>query len=146
MKIVICGSIEITPEIKEISDELIKIGHKTEIPLTSQKIIKGELTMKEFKQEKKNNGDGSFRKIEDDLIKRYYRIIDESDAVLILNIDKNGIKNYIGGNTFLEMAFAHVLDKEIFLYNGIPQMSYTDEIIAMQPMIINQDLSKIASF
>ena len=143
MKVVICGSIEITPKIKKNSDELIGMGHKTEIPLTSQRIIKGELTMEEFKNEKKKRGDGAFRKIKDDVIKRYYHLIADADAVLILNVDKNGVENYIGGNTFLEMAFAHVLDKKIYLYNEIPEMSYTDEIIAMQPIIINQDLNRI---
>ncbi len=62
---------------------------------------------------------------------------------LAVNIDKKGIKNYIGGNTFLEMGFAHVLDKKIFLLNEIPDISYKDEIKAMQPIILNGDLSKI---
>lgn len=34
-----------------------------------------------------------------------------SDAILVLNYDKKGIKNYIGGNTLMEMGFAHVHDK-----------------------------------
>lgn len=143
MKIVICGSIDMTPKIKEVSDILVKNGHETDIPFTSQKIINGELTLEEFKNEKKKNGDGAFRKIQDDVIKRYYDLINEADAILVLNVEKNGIKNYVGGNTFLEIGFAHVLGKKIYLYNDIPDMSYTDEIMAMQPIIINQDLSKI---
>ena len=77
------------------------------------------------------------------MIKRYYKIIQNSDAVLVLNFDKNGIKNYIGGNTFLEMGFAYVLNKPIYLVNPIPDMIYTDEIKAMQPKILNGDLGKI---
>lgn len=58
-----------------------------------------------------------------------------------MNISKNGIENYIGGNTLMELGFAHVMNKKIYLLNPIPEMSYTDEIIAVQPAIINGDLS-----
>jgi nucleoside 2-deoxyribosyltransferase len=77
------------------------------------------------------------------LIRDYFGEIKNADAVLIVNIDKNGIKNYIGGNSFLEMGFAHVLDKKLYLYDDIPDLSYKDEMVAMQPIVINQDLSKI---
>ncbi|MBT4597707.1 hypothetical protein HOC76_01665, partial [bacterium] len=50
------------------------------------------------------------------------------------------IDSYIGGNTFLEMGFAHVLGKKIFLLNGIPDISYKAEIIAMQPKCLKGDL------
>lgn len=142
-KITICGSIDATYEMKKIADKLEKAGYQTDIPLTSQKIIKGELSMEEFKKEKENNGDGSFRKIQDDVIKRYYKIIKNSDAVLIVNLEKNGIKNYIGGNTFLEIGFAYVLGKNIFLLNPIPEINYKDEIMAMQPEVINGNLNRI---
>ena len=148
MKIVICGSIDFTPKIKEVADALSAQGHKVDIPLTSQRIINGELTLDDFLSEKNKNGDGAFResaqrKIKDDVIKRYYHKIAESDAILILNLEKKGIANYIGGNTFLEMGFAHVLDKPIYLYNNVPNLSYTDEITAMQPIALEGDLSKI---
>ncbi len=145
MKIVICGSILFTEDIRKISAELKSAGHQTEIPLTSQKIISGELTMDEFKKEKESNGDSSFRKIQDDVIKRYYDLIADSDCVLVINIEKNGIPGYIGGNTFLEMGFAHVLNKPIYLLNQIPDMGYRDEIVAMRPIVINNDLNKINS-
>jgi len=143
MKITICASIDFTQEIEKAAKELEKAGHEVEIPLTSQKILRGELTLEQFKQEKSNSGDGSFRKIEVDVIKRYFNIIKNTNAILILNLEKHNIKDYIGGNTFLEMGFAHVLNKPIYLMNPIPDMPYTDEIKAMQPIVIDEDLSKI---
>ena len=143
MKIVICGSIIFTPKMKEVANHLTENGYEVELPFTSQKIINGELTLEEFKREKENNGDGSLRKVKDDLIKRYYEIIKGADAVLVVNLEKNNITNYIGGNTFLEMGFAHVLNKKIYLYNDIPDLSYTDEIKAMQPTALREDLSKL---
>ena len=56
-------------------------------------------------------------------------MIQKSDAILVLNLTKNGIENYIGGNTFLEMGFAHVLEKKIFVYNKLPDVGYKDEIL-----------------
>lgn len=70
-------------------------------------------------------------------------MIKESEAILVTNYDKKGVTGYIGGNVFLEMGFAHVLDKKIFLLNEVPDVSYVDEIRAMQPMVINNDLSLI---
>lgn len=77
------------------------------------------------------------------MIKRYFQLIKESDGILVCNFEKNGIKNYIGGNTFLEMGLAYVLDKKIFLLNPIPEVNYKDEILAMEPIILNGDLEKI---
>ncbi len=82
-------------------------------------------------------------KMDHDLIRDYFEEIKTGDAVLIVNDERKGIANYIGGNSFLEMAFAHVLHKEIFLLNPIPEMGYSDELIAMQPVILNGDLSLI---
>ena len=83
-------------------------------------------------------------KVEYDLIRGYFNKIKDNDAVLIANIEKNGIVGYIGGNAFLEMGFAHVLQKKIFLLNPIPNLGYTDEITAMTPIILNGDLTKIS--
>ena len=143
MKIAICGSIESVYEIKSISEKLVEAGHETDIPLTCQRILNGELTLEDFKKEKEKNGDGSFRKIKDDVIKRYYDIIRDCDAILVVNVEKKGIAGYIGGNTFLEVGFAYVLDKKIFLFNEIPEIGYKDEILAMQPIVLDGDLTKI---
>lgn len=144
MKIVICASIDLTPKIQEIKNELERKGHTTEIPLMTKKILAGEVSLEEFLAVKSANGDGIFReRAGEDLIKRYYNLIKVADAILVVNGDKKGIKNYIGGNTFLEMGFAYTMDKKIFLLNPIPDMAYRDELEAMKPIILDNDLSKI---
>lgn len=145
MKITICGSIHFTYEIKEIADKLQAFGHATNIPFTSNRIINNEISLEDFKKEKKINGDGSFRKIKYDVIKKYFNLIKDSDAILVVNITKEGKENYIGGNTFLEIGFAHVLDKKIYLLNEIPEVGYKDEILATKPIILNNDLSLFSS-
>lgn len=82
-------------------------------------------------------------KIEHDFIREHFRKIEKSDAIFVLNYDKKGIANYIGGNTFLEMGLAFWLGKRIFLLNFIPDMSYKTEMHAMQPVVLVGDLTKI---
>ncbi len=67
-------------------------------------------------------------------------VIENSDAVLVLNFDKNGMKNYIGGATFLEMYDAFRLGKKIFLYRNVPEGMLEDEILGFEPIILNERL------
>lgn len=87
--------------------------------------------------------DNKEEKIEHDYIRKYYTKIKESDIALVINTEKKGVAGYIGGNTLIEIAFAYVHNKPIYLLNTIPEVSYRDEIEALQPTVINKDLSKI---
>ncbi len=136
MKIVICGSISLADYMMNVQEKLFKNGHEVILPKNAKKYA--EKILKE-----ETSSDSVKNKIEEDLIKNHFLEIKVADAILIINIDKRGIKNYLGGNAFLEMGFAHVLDKKIFLLNEIPDVSYKDEIEAMQPIILNGDLSRI---
>lgn len=83
-------------------------------------------------------------KLENDLIRKHYALIEGSDAVLIVNLNKGGVENYFGANSFLEIGFAHVLNKKIFLLNGIPEIAFCrEEVEAMQPTVIGGDLSRV---
>ena len=77
------------------------------------------------------------------LIKNYFDKIKKHDAILVVNEERKGIKNYIGGNTFLEIGFAYILEKKIFIYNSLPNLDLSEEIESMQPIILNQNLDLI---
>ena len=149
MKVIICGSIEFTPQMLELKEQLEALYHEVNIPYMAQKIANGEIPYEEFLQTKNaQGGDTIFRQNASvDVIKRYRNLIASSDAILVLNLDKKWIENYIGGNTLMEMWFAYGFDKKIFLYNPLPQPSerihYLDEIVATKPIVINWDVSKI---
>ncbi len=66
-----------------------------------------------------------------------------NDAVLVMNYEKNGQPNYIGGATFLEIAKAFDLEKKIYLMNPIPENIFTDELKGMRPLVIYGDLGRI---
>ena len=76
-------------------------------------------------------------------IKNSEDVMHNIDAVLVLNYEKNGVDNYIGGATFLEMYDAFRLGKKIYMLNDIPKGLLEDEIIGFKPVIIHGDLSKI---
>ncbi|MFH0845801.1 MAG: hypothetical protein V1851_00135 [Patescibacteria group bacterium] len=132
MKITICGSMDFAKEMQEIKDFLVKECNEVTAPAELHLWL-----------DDSTKPDNKWEKLELDVFKNYFKEISHTDAILVVNKNKKGIENYIGGNSLIEMAFAHILDKKIFLFNPIPQMSYTDEIEAMKPIIINRDLSLI---
>ncbi|MDD3083998.1 MAG: hypothetical protein PHP82_03175 [Candidatus ainarchaeum sp.] len=136
MKIVICGSMVFAKKMKDVKDYLIKKNFEVYLTeLIGQYIKINSIEKKEF--------EAASNKIKYDMIQKYFDEIGLADAILVVNEDKKGISNYIGGNTFLEMGFAYVLKKKIFLLNDIPKMNYADEIIAMKPIILNGNLNLI---
>lgn len=77
------------------------------------------------------------------MLKKDKENIEPQDAILVLNFEKKGIKNYIGGATFLEIYKAFELEKKIFFFNPLPKCSFTDELTAIDPIIINGNLEMI---
>ncbi len=120
----------------EYSEKLRELGHEAFLTdLHKAMVGKNESEIEEIKLHQKYNMDA---------IREFWRIMQGTDAVLVLNFDKNGIKNYVGGNTLMEIGFAHVLNQKIFMLNPIPEMPYCKtEIEAVKPIIINGDLKKI---
>jgi len=138
MKISICGSMMFYIQMREAQEVLEKFGHEVIVPMGTDDdppiesrpgITKEQLVA---------------AKIEYDFIRRHFRNIESSDAILILNYPKDGIEGYIGGNTFLEMGYAFGLNKKIFTLYAIPEMQYAAEMHAMQPVVLDGDVTKIA--
>ncbi|MCB9810954.1 MAG: hypothetical protein H6779_05055 [Candidatus Nomurabacteria bacterium] len=135
-RIIICCSISVSGDVLPIKKDLEKMGFAVEIPFGVQQYIDNGYKHISETERMQN-------KIDMDLITRYYKRIQDSDYVLIINTEKGGKENYIGGNTFLEMGFAHVLGKPMFVLNPLPEVSYRDELEAMNLKVINGDLGLI---
>lgn len=125
-----------TEKMIEARDELIKSRHDAFVTNLADPFIgKTDEEKEAIKIHQKNNLDA---------IREFWRLMQGADAVLVMNFDKHGIKNYIGGNTLMEIGFAHVLNQKIFLYNPIPEIPYyKSEIEAVRPIVVNGDLSLI---
>jgi len=141
MKITVCWSASFRGEKIEIRDQLIELWHVPLLDEWTEKIFKWEAP--ELKKQVKQESSEVKKKF--DFIKMYYDFIVESDAILICNFSKKSIKNYIWSNTFLEIGYAHVCWKKIFLLNPIPEKQeyILDELKAMDPIVLNWDLSLI---
>jgi len=137
MTIAICGSMKFHQEMRDTKKALEEVGHTVYVPKSIElmdQIGYVHPTIDEARIQSK---------IEHDFIREHFRKIEKSDAILILNYDKKGIKHYVGGNTFLEMGLAFWLGKKIYLLNPIPDMDYLTEMYAMQPVVLDGDLAKI---
>ncbi len=85
--------------------------------------------------------DDSFTKIKNRLTKDNFQNVEKCDGLLILNYSHREIKNYVGGNSFMEMVVAFFLKKPIYLLNDIPEnMTFTEEIKSLYPIVV-QNLS-----
>lgn len=130
MKIAIVASASNYGFLPEIQKELELLGHAVTTPIDlEKKVIRANYkTEAEWKNK---------------LIVQYMEVIKLNDVLLVVNLEKNGIKNYIGGNVLLEMGFALAFGKKIYLYNDIPDVQYKDEIEGLLPIVINQQLDKV---
>ena len=139
MIITICGSSTFKEKMIEYKQKLHEIGHRAIVHPDYEAFVRGE---KQDIWQKVQNEHHTAKK-ENGYIKWYYDAIVRSDAILVLNFDKNGVANYIGGNVLMEIGFAHVNGKKVFLLHDVPEVSYTDEILAMYDVILHDDLTKI---
>jgi hypothetical protein len=136
MRIGIIGSMQFTEKMLEVRDKLNELDHNAFVTDLHEAFIGKTDEEKEIiKIDQKNNKDA---------IREFWDAMQGADAVLVLNYDKHGVSNYIGGNTLMEIGFAHILNQKIFLLNDIPDIQfYKTEIEAVKPIIINGNLSKI---
>lgn len=136
MKIGVIGSMQLTEKMIDLRDQLIVLGHDAFVTsLASPFIGRSDEEKEQIKLQQKNDQDA---------IREFWQMMQGADAVLVANYDKNGQHNYIGGNTFLEIGFAYILNQKIFILHDIPDNPYyKTEIVAMKPVIVYGDLGKI---
>ena len=135
MKICICCSLSFTDEVKKIADRLHELGHEVLLP---NGVMIDAIHKPDFDSVEAKRGNGY------DFIREHFKKIEESDAMLVCNFTKNGIDNYVGANTFLEMGFAYYVKKPIYAFNPLPDYKYiNDELLNFDVIVINGDLSEI---
>ncbi len=67
---------------------------------------------------------------------------EKTDYVLIINEEKNGKKNYIGANSFAEIAMGFYFGKKVFLKNDIYE-PYADELVGWGVIPLKGHLEKL---
>lgn len=119
--IVICGSMKVKDKIIEISKELEKEGYNVLLPVECMQGIDKIIASRAHLD----------------------RVVDpNNEIILIVNETKNGIENYIGPNSFVEVAFGFYYKKKVYLLNDIYE-PYKDELLGWKVIPLKGDLSKI---
>jgi len=135
MKIFICTSKYLYNKIPPVNEALKKMGHQITLPNSYDNPF--------LEEEMKKKSTAAHIEFKTAMLREQEKKVLANDAILVLNYEKNGQPNYIGGATFLEIFKASELGKKIFLMNPIPDNIFKDELIGINPVVINQDLSKI---
>lgn len=123
-------------EMVEVEKQLLTLGHEVVLPEFTHDYA-AMATIDRAHTESIRN------KVQHDLIRAHFNKIQAGEAILVVNIERNNVIGYIGGNSFLEIGFAFVLNEPIYLLYPIPECSYRDEIEAMRPIILAGDITKI---
>ena len=134
MTITICGSIKFFEDMLKAKDRLEELGHAVLMPIKADGVdYWAEDNSTRVEAKKKFN-----------FISEHMNKIEKSEAILVVNITKGDIENYIGANTFLEIGYAYHRDKKIYFLNSIPAQKYIeDEILTIEPTVLYGDLTKI---
>ena len=144
MRIAICSSALFARQSCEVKEKLEKRGF--EVFLYPQKVeVDGRtIDVGEYYKMRKNNLTQELLKIKRQLIDEHIKKIKNSDAILVLNLDRGENRGYVGGNTFLEMGIAYFLGKKVFIWKKPSQnLPYFEEIMALSPISIGENLERI---
>lgn len=133
-RIVICGSMSFYGEMVNYKRMLEKYGIPALVPKYEDFYV-ASFTKKEFEAFKKTVSFG--------YLKHIRRL--ETVAILAVNRDKYGIPDYIGPNTFAEIAVAFAQGKKIFLLQGIPEV-YASELDAWGVIPLNGRISYLLEY
>ena len=141
MIITICSSANFYKHVVDIEAELVALGFDVLVPHNANEMKKTgdfEPTHRTWLQ----NPDDYHKK--SDYMRRHFDEIEKGDVCLVVNDEKHGKPNYIGGNVLIEMAIAFYLNKSIYIFNGLPEGTpYDEEIIGMNPVVLDGDIQKL---
>jgi hypothetical protein len=137
-KIFLCASMNFYKELVQVETDLIAKGFEVDIPVSAKTMkAKNDFVVENFKGRTTSLQKGLY-------IKENFDNIASSDAILVINNEKNGIIGYIGPNVLMEIGPAFHLNKKIFVWNQFSDdAAYKDELLALGVRVINQDLDKI---
>lgn len=139
--IVICSSGSFYKHVNEIAAELRSKGWNVVVPATARKMEEhGDYDITKVKKWMNNT---ELFTIKHELAMGHFNEVAKGDAVLIVNDDKPGHKNYIGPNGTMEWGLAYFLGKPVFILNGVPKESNFYEEVYGMSTVIDGDLDKI---
>lgn len=140
--ITICSSANFYRQVVAVKQDLETLGYNVLIPITAQRMQdSGDFDVSHYKTW---FGDAKDYHKKAELMRTHFAEVAKSDAVLVLNYEKHGVQNYIGGNVLMEMAIGFYLNKPIYVLNDLPEDSaFEEEIIGLGSIPLGGDLLKL---
>lgn len=147
MKVAICSSALFAKQSREIKEKLEKRGLETFLYPQSVRLGNEVIDVSEYYSMRKKKLTQEVLDAKRQLMDEHFAKIRDSDAILVLNFDRQRKRGYVGGNTFLEMGIAHWLGKKVFIWKEpSKRLPYFEEIMAINPINIEENLEKIAQY
>jgi len=127
--IVLCGSMTFIEKMKDFPAILSEMGFA---PIIPEEGNWDGIRYEDINEYKRKVSRDHFNKIAD---RNTY-------AILVINESKNGKDNYIGANTFAEIALAFYFEKKIYILNGI-YPPYKDELLAWGSQMLDGNIKDL---
>lgn len=119
--IVLCGSMKVKDKIIEIAKTLETKGYNALLPIECMQGLEKNIASRAHLDRITNP---------------------QNKIILVVNETKNGIGNYIGPNSFAEIAFGFYFNKQVYLLNDIYE-PYKDELIGWNVITLKGNLDKL---
>ncbi|MGA8349008.1 MAG: hypothetical protein WB773_14575 [Isosphaeraceae bacterium] len=129
--IVLCGSMSMHARMLEEKQYLEEAGVTVILPPAEDPVMPG-LGEEEYQAVKRKAALAHFRKVMDP----------KTFAVLAVNADKHGVRDYLDPNTFAEVAVAFALGKRIYLLQNVPR-NLEDELRAWGAVPLRGQLDRL---
>jgi len=134
--ITVCSSANFYKQVIDIKKNLEKLGYTVLVPSNALEMERtGDYDVSHYKTWFEDSKDYDKKAA---LMRGHFDEVERADAILVVNEEKHGVENYIGGNVLMEMALAFHLKKPIFILNDAPkESSFLEEILGMNPTFLH---------
>lgn len=124
-------------EMLEAQKQLEEMGHETLVPPDTKVHLNDPDLKKDVARQEVHSR-------ETNVMIDCYKLIKESDAVLLLNYKKNNQPGYIGASALMELGVAYYLGKKLFMLFPVQESHYASmEIKVMSPTILDGDIAHL---
>ena len=132
----ICGSMSFAKDMVELQKELQAFGHEVYIPTDTELHVQDPNFTNDLDKDREHL-------IANNVMKECFDLLAASDAVIFLNLPKNGVDGYIGTSSLMEMGLAYYLGKKIYTMYPYPDFNvhrWAHEVASIQPTVLNGNI------
>ncbi|MBF4513619.1 hypothetical protein ITJ66_14105 [Plantibacter sp. VKM Ac-2885] len=128
-RIVLCGSMRAFEAMLQVRNQLAEDGITAILP--DEDCVSIRASAAQLEAHKRDASLRHFSCIQED----------QTAAILVVNIDKDGARDYIGPNSFAEIAVAFAAGRAVYLLQSIPSQ-YEDELRAWGVRELRGEISR----